>query len=835
MRSWILAAVGIWFVAEVARLAGGLMGRQSVVAELGVIGLAIAATGGFAAAARRRMRPADEAALYLDAIGIFGATTAGVIVLGAAFVTDSRALSILAHGAFSLALMGAALLLNVATRAPLRLVGQWEVLAGLALGAAAHFGLLLPIADGQAQAGLHAMVAASAVMVGHGGSNWTSTAYAGRRYSAIAAWLRGLLPLVSVIVAAVLVIMLLTTPTLVGGPLRIAVAVALCLVVVCAFARQTVLLSDRERVIGRERQLTDELTVAEAQYRSVVERVSGVVYVAEVGRHGRWHFVSPKIADLLGYTPEEWMADPDLWINSIHPGDRERIAASELNEAERIDSKGRWEYRLIARDGRIVWVIDDEAIIARDEDGQATMTQGILVDISDRKSLEDQLRHQALHDPLTGLPNRVLFVDRLSHALVRRNRTGGIAALFVDLDDFKDINDSLGHAAGDELLRLVAERLASVLRPEDTACRLGGDEFAFLLEDADRVRAESVARRILVALAEPFQLAVGVATLTASVGVATRAVRVAGDASETADEMLRDADTAMYVAKSRGNGLIEVFEIGMEEPMARRRALRTALEHALDTEAELFLEYQPIVEMRTGNLIGLEALVRWNHPLLGRLMPADFVPLAEEGGLIGRLGEWVLRRACADLAGGSVMVSVNVSAHQLGDDTLPQLVEDVLATSGMPATRLLLELTESTLASAGVGAETELLRVQQLGVRIALDDFGSGYSSLEYLGRLPIDVLKIDRSLVERVHDEPQRQEVMRAIGHIAEKLSLQTIVEGVEHEAQRSMLLSLGFDRAQGFLFSRAVPLAEAMGPFPGSIGSIAEEGDPAKARRAS
>ena len=337
-------------------------------------------------------------------------------------------------------------------------------------------------------------------------------------------------------------------------------------------------------MIGRERQLTDELTVAEAQYRSVVERVSGVVYVAEVGRHGRWHFVSPKIADLLGYTPEEWMADPDLWINSIHPGDRERIAASELDEAERIDSKGRWEYRLIARDGRVVWVIDDEAVIARDEDGQPTMTQGILVDISDRKSLEDQLRHQALHDPLTGLPNRVLFVDRLSHALVRRNRTGGIAALFVDLDDFKDINDSLGHAAGDELLRLVAERLAGVLRPEDTACRLGGDEFAFLLEDADRVRAESVARRILAALAEPFQLAVGVATLTASVGVATRAVRVAGDASETADEMLRDADTAMYVAKSRGNGLIEVFERGMEEPMARRRALRTALEHALDTE-----------------------------------------------------------------------------------------------------------------------------------------------------------------------------------------------------------------------------------------------------------
>jgi diguanylate cyclase (GGDEF)-like protein/PAS domain S-box-containing protein len=834
VRSWILAAAAIWFVTEVARLTGVLTGRPTLIAELSVIGLAITAVGAYGAAARRRMRPADEAALYLDAVGIFAAVTGGVIVVGAAFVTDAGALALLAHGAFFLAIMCSTLLLNVATRVPLRLVGQWELLAGLCLGAAAQFGLLLPFADGPAQAGLHATVAASALLAGHGGSRWTATADGGRRYTAIASWIRGILPFGSVVLTAVLVIMMLTTPMLLEGPLRIAAAATLALVVVCAFVRQTVLLGDRERVIGRERQLTDELTVAEAQYRSVVERVSGVVYVAEVGRHGRWHFVSPKIADLLGYTPEEWMADPDLWINSIHPADRERMAVAELDEAERIDSKGRWEYRLIARDGRVVWVIDDEAIIARDGDGQPTMTQGILVDISDRKSLEDQLRHQALHDPLTGLPNRVLFVDRLSHALVRRNRTRGIAALFVDLDDFKDINDTLGHAAGDELLRLVAERLSGVLRPEDTACRMGGDEFAFLLEDADRARAESVARRILAALAEPFQLATGTATLTASVGVATRAVRLAGDASETADEMLRDADTAMYVAKSRGNGLIEVFERGMEEPMARRRALRTALEHALDTD-ELFLEYQPIVEMRSGNLIGLEALVRWNHPHLGRLMPADFVPLAEEGGLIGRLGEWVLRRACADLADGSVMVSVNVSAHQLGDDTLPQLVEDVLAASGMPAARLLLELTESTLASAGAGAETELLRVQQLGVGIALDDFGSGYSSLEYLGRLPIDVLKIDRSLVERVHEEPQRQEVMRAIGHIAEKLSLETIVEGVEHESQRSMLLSLGFERAQGFLFSRAVPLAQAMGPFPGSIGSMADDGDPATARRAS
>ncbi len=580
VRFWILVAVCVWFVAEIVRLTGDVTGQHLHVTRLSLVGLGVAAIGSFVAAARRRMRPADEAALYLDAVGIFAAITGGVIVLGGGLVTDASGLAILAYGAFFMAIMGSTLLLNIATRVPLRNAGQWEVLAGLALGAVAQFGLLQPMSGAPTTFGLHAAMAVSTLLVGHGGSRWTAAAAIGRRYAAVASWLRGLIPLGSVIFTVALVVRaaLISTPMLADGALRIAAGACLALVILCAIARQTVLLADRERVIGRERQLSDELTVAEAQYKSVVERVPGVVYVAEVGRHGRWHFVSPKITDLLGYRPEEWLADPTLWINRIHPDDRERVAISELDDAERIDAKGRWEYRLVARDGHVVWVIDDEAVIGRDADGRPTMVQGILVDISERKNLEDQLRHQALHDPLTSLPNRVLFVDRLSHALVRRNRTNGIAVLFVDLDDFKDINDTLGHAAGDELLSLVGDRLAGVLRPEDTACRMGGDEFAFLLEDADRERAENIAQRILAALAEPFQLSVGTATLTASVGVATRAGRLAGDASATADAMLRDADTAMYVAKSRGNGLVEVFERGMEEPMSRRRALRAALE-----------------------------------------------------------------------------------------------------------------------------------------------------------------------------------------------------------------------------------------------------------------
>jgi predicted signal transduction protein with EAL and GGDEF domain len=358
----------------------------------------------------------------------------------------------------------------------------------------------------------------------------------------------------------------------------------------------------------------------------------------------------------------------------------------------------------------------------------------------------------------------------------------------------------------------VATRLLGVLRAEDTACRMGGDEFAFLLEGAPREQVEVVAGRILRALAEPFEIAGKSVTLTASIGIALAADDFAdGSLDEVADEILRDADTAMYAAKSIGKGCIQVFERGMDEPVKRRRELRGALERALEAD-ELFLEYQPIVDMCDGTTLGVEALVRWNHPQLGRLLPGDFIGLAEDSGLIGLLGEWVMRRAAADMAGGSILLTVNVSAHQLGEGALPVLVADVLCETGLEPARLLLELTESTLASAGAGSEAELEAVQRLGVRIALDDFGSGYSSLEYLGRLPIDVLKIDRSLVERVGVEPQRQEVLRAISNIATKLGVETIVEGIEREEQREALMALRFCRAQGFLFAPPLPLADAL-----------------------
>jgi diguanylate cyclase (GGDEF)-like protein/PAS domain S-box-containing protein len=811
VRAWIGGAAVVWVASEAARLIGLMSESDPLFAAITVTGLGLGAVGTFVSAARGRMRPADEAALYLDAASIFFAVTAAVLVIGAGLALDPTGSAILVHTAFFVAIIGATLLLDLSTRVPLRLVGPWEVLIGLALGAVGYVGLLVPAAE-PARWLMHAVVAAGALLVGHGGAHWTAAEDSGARYLAVAAWLRGLLPLGSAVLTGILVVTLVSRPMLVDGWLRLVTGLALGLVAMCVIARQTVLLADRERVIDRGRRLADELTVAEAQYRSVVERVPGVVYVAEAGQHGRWHFVSPKIEELLGYTAEEWSADPTLWMRRMHPGDRDRMMLAEAGDHDRVETKGRWEYRLLAKDGRVVWVIDDEAVISRDADGHPTMVQGILVDISDRKDLEEQLRHQALHDPLTGLPNRVLFVDRLAHALVRRLADRRPGVLFLDLDDFKVINDSLGHAAGDELLRLVATRLLSVLRAEDTACRMGGDEFAFLLEAAHRDQVELVADRILRALAEPFEIAGTSVTLTASIGIAIAGDDGAeGSLDEKADEILRDADTAMYSAKSMGKGCVQVFERGMDEPVKRRRELRGALERAIGAD-ELFLEYQPIIDMCDAATLGVEALVRWNHPQLGRLLPGDFIGLAEESGLIGPLGDWVMRRAAADMAEGSIMLSVNVSAHQLGEGALPVLVADVLRTTRLDPARLLLELTESTLASAGAGSEAELEAVQRLGVRIALDDFGSGYSSLEYLGRLPIDVLKIDRSLVERVDVEPQRQEVLRAISNIAMKLGVETIVEGIEREEQRDALMGLGFCRAQGFLFAPPLPLAEAL-----------------------
>lgn len=429
--------------------------------------------------------------------------------------------------------------------------------------------------------------------------------------------------------------------------------------------------------------------------------------------------------------------------------------------------------------------------------------------------LGSRLEHQAFHDPLTGLANRALFTDRLVHALQRRDgHATGAAVIFLDLDDFKIINDTLGHAAGDELLCAVAQRLLGVLRPSDTAARFGGDEFAVLLEDSvEQYSVAVVAQRILDALARSFSVAGREVSLRASLGVA-----LAGAAGIGAGELLRRADVAMYRAKSHGKATFEVFEPSMQEAITRRLEIRNELERAV-RDHELLLYYQPVMDLTTMTPVGCEALVRWAHPARGLVSPAEFVAVAEESGLICDIGRYVLREACRqaqtwqtafpDLPAFSI--SVNVSPRQLGNQRFVSDVWDALSCSGLHPSRLVLEITESLMADDSESARHILARVKATGVRISLDDFGTGYSSLSVLQDLPIDILKIDRAFIGRMLDDPRGGAFVQAIVRMAKTLGLGLIAEGVEFPEQADRLLALGCTEAQGFYFAKPAP-AEAL-----------------------
>jgi diguanylate cyclase (GGDEF)-like protein len=427
-------------------------------------------------------------------------------------------------------------------------------------------------------------------------------------------------------------------------------------------------------------------------------------------------------------------------------------------------------------------------------------------------ALGERLRHQALHDSMTGLANRAVFHDRLDHALARSERHGGaVAVLVLDLDDFKTVNDSLGHTAGDGLLVTVAARLRAALREGDTCARLGGDEFGVLLEDcgtADDVLR--IAEALGDVLRQPLTLEGREVTSTASIGAALSAP------GRTAEELLRNADLAMYRAKAAGNGFCRLFEGGMDALALRRLELRHDLQAALDG-GQLALQYQPIVQLATGAVTGVEALLRWRHPERGLVPPAEFVPLAEETGLIVPIGQWVLDEALRQLVawqdeGSATAMSVNLSAVQL---QRPQLVDDVreaLERAGVAPGRLTLEITES-IFMADVEAVNETLRgLKTLGVELALDDFGTGYSSLGYLPRLPIDVLKIAKPFVDEIRTDPQHAALAQAIVRLAETLGLTTLAEGIEVPEQHEHLLQLQCELGQGYLFARPLD-AEAVG----------------------
>ena len=430
-----------------------------------------------------------------------------------------------------------------------------------------------------------------------------------------------------------------------------------------------------------------------------------------------------------------------------------------------------------------------------------------LIDITERKAMERELTFNALHDALTGLPNRALFSNRVQHALAGLKRRGGLlAVLFLDLDGFKTVNDGLGHGAGDALLKAVAARLRGSLRGSDSCARLGGDEFAALVEDClDEDGLRVVAGRLLAELSARYQIGESKVAVGLSIGVA------AASPDMTAEKLLQAADIAMHRAKALGRGRCEFFDPQMGDAFQERAKLEQELRVAFERD-EFEIHYQPILDLRTRQIVGFEALIRWLHPERGMIAPLRFIPMAEESGLIVPLGRWILERACRDACRlersrrgqAPLRVSVNVSARQLREDGLLDDVKHALEVSGLDPSRLELELTESILIIDLELAIRRLAELKLLGVRIAIDDFGTGYSSLRYLHRLPADSVKIDRSFVNQLQGESRDWAVIRAIVGLSQTLHLETVAEGVENEDQERALREMGCDLAQGFLFAR-------------------------------
>jgi diguanylate cyclase (GGDEF)-like protein/PAS domain S-box-containing protein len=558
--------------------------------------------------------------------------------------------------------------------------------------------------------------------------------------------------------------------------------------------------------VTAEVEARDELAAREAEYRVLAEHSGD--FLARHDLEGRYLYASPASETLLGYRPEDLLGRTPWEIGVVHPDDSEAVGLLERAVADGAHRTVTAAWRVVRPDGSERWV--ETAVRAvPDHRGDAHQVVAVTRDVSERKDAETRLAHQALHDSLTGLPNRTLFLDRLDHALRRADRSGGgVAVLFVDLDRFKLINDSFGHAAGDRLLCDVAARLRQALRPGDTIARFGGDEVTVLCEDVDgEAGARTIARRIARLFDEPFLVEDGEAFLQASIGIA-----IAGGAA-TPEDLIRDADAAMYRAKERGRSRVEVFDEAMRADARERVATESALRRAIE-RGELCIHVQPVVGITDGRIGSFEALVRWQHPERGLVPPGEFIPLAEETGLIVPIGNQVLREVCRtlrrwedELGVAGVQCSVNLSVRHLQQPDLVATVQAALEDHGVPADRLVLEITESAVMENGSATVETLEALRALGVRLALDDFGTGYSSLAHLHRFPLDVLKIDRSFTAALDADHQGASIAGAIVSLAQALGLATVAEGIEDSAQRRQLERLGCTYGQGFLFSRPQP----------------------------
>ncbi len=577
---------------------------------------------------------------------------------------------------------------------------------------------------------------------------------------------------------------------------------------------QAIFVAERERghelsiALEQLRESHEQVVRSEDRFRSLVLNSSDAIVI--VSAEGVVTYASPSVERLWGYRPEELLEAS--FGGLVHPQDRQRFwqALEAVRFSSSIDAP--LDMAVAHADGSWRQI---EAVVGNLLDSDSV--GGIVLnarDVTDRRELERQLAYQAFHDPLTGLPNRALFMDRLEHALTKaeRNRSG-LAVLFIDVDRFKTINDSLGHSAGDELLAVTGDRLVAALyKPYDTVARFGGDEFAVLLEDVTFAEdAAAVAARIVKACESPLTLQGSEVTASVSVGLAH-----SRGSDQTSAEILRAADIALYQAKRSGRGQYTIFDPKLDLVWLERLKLERDIRGAVG-RGEIMNYYQPIIDLATGAVIGVEALARWNHPERGIVPPDEFISVAEEIGEIPHIGGWVLTEACRQLRSWQttlpnlreMFVSVNVSPLQLQQADFADDVAATIAATGIDARFLQLEITESVLMENGQRTIERLEALKRLGVQLAIDDFGTGFSSLGYLSRLPIDVLKVDRSFVSRLGFDSRAKSIVAAVLMLAKGLNLTVTAEGVETEIQERELRGLGCVHGQGYLFSQPMNVA--------------------------
>jgi diguanylate cyclase (GGDEF)-like protein/PAS domain S-box-containing protein len=567
--------------------------------------------------------------------------------------------------------------------------------------------------------------------------------------------------------------------------------------------------------VTEARRTEESLRISEERFRTIARATSDVVWDWNLEDDSVW--ASDSVEPVFGYTMADFSEPVRGWSDHIHPDERERVVRHIRSAIESSEEQWMDEYRFLRKDGSTALVLD-RGYILRDAGGRATRMDGAMVDLTERRQAERRIEYLAYYDVLTQLPNRQLLMDRLQRALencAQRRCTN--ALLFIDLDNFKSLNDTLGHAVGDQMLKQVAQRLSGTVSDHDTISRFGGDEYVALLEgmsaDMERAcaQARTVGERMLMTLRQPYQLDQYCHHSTASIGMV-----LFSDARDDIGELLKRADMAMYAAKAAGRNTLRLFNPGMQAALSARMALENDLRQAVRTcEREFDLHYQPQIG-RDGQVAGVEALLRWRHPVRGMVSPVEFIPLAEETGLVLALGQWVLKKACDQLlawadspATAHIEVAVNVSARQFHHPQFVAQVLDVVAAAGIDARRLKLELTETSLLENVDDTVAKMNVLKTHGVSFALDDFGTGYSSLAYLKQLPLDMLKIDRSFVLDLLTNRNDAVIARTIIALGHSLGLRVLAEGVETAAQRDFLFEHGCDAYQGYLCARALPAA--------------------------